>query len=487
VDPKINNYMRQQTKPSKQVAVFSMVLTAIILFGSCKKDAQNTSLPGNDSLMSVSKTNYAATVTTYSVTLSNLKSDGGFAYKAYNIAGTGDSNTQPTVSTLKLYENGVELGPAHSVHQNIRDVGKGAFSHWGTALIFSASDNTNPATNGRKYTYTIGDTTTSGGGATGGGGSGTLLTTTGASASATKTGVSSALMGYAMVNGKTTGGAGGPTVTVSTLAELQSAVSGTDPKIIYVNGTIKGSGDDPVRVSSNKSIIGKPGASIQGISLYIFTVSNIIIQNITFKYYVTDAAVMIKYEANHIWVDHCDFSNDRNHGWSYWGKDISITRVSDYVTVSWCKFHDTNLSVLISGGIAGHEADIGHLHTTMHHNFWYNVSEREPDMNYGSVHVFNNYHLNNSGYSLGARAGGVVRTDNNYFLNCLKPITTNLAGDPPGYFSGVSTNIFQNCGKNDITTPLSSWIPPYTYSTVLDAASNVPAVVQNSSGAILTN
>jgi pectate lyase len=74
-----------------------------------------------------------------------------------------------------------------------------------------------------------------------------------------------------------------------------------------------------------------------------------------------------------------------------------------------------------------------------------------------------------------------------YFLNCPKPITTNLAGDPPGYFSGVSTNIFQNCGSNDITTAITNWIPSYSYSSVLDAAANVPTVVQNGSGAILTN
>jgi pectate lyase len=481
--------MKRKTKHLNTVAVFSLVLSAIIFFGSCKKDAGQTDSQGS-AISGTSSKSFASTVTSYTVSLTNLKSDGGYAYKiAYPLTQTGDSNTEPTVSTLRLYENGVELGPAHSVHQDIRDFGKGRFSHWGTTLYFSASDNSNPATNGRKYTFTIGDTSTGTTTTTGGGGTTTppTTTTTTTAGSATKTGITSALMGYAMVNGTTTGGTGGSVVTVTTLAQLQAAASASAPQIIYVSGTIKGAGNDVVRVSSNKSIIGKPGASIQGISLYMFTVSNIIVQNITFKYYVTDAAIMIKYETHHVWVDHCDFSNDLNHGWTYWGKDISITRVSDYVTVSWSKFHDTNLSVLISGGIAGHEADIGHLHVTMHHNFWYNVSEREPDMNYGSVHVFNNYHLNNAGYSLGARAGGNVRTDNNYFLNCPKPITTNLAGDPPGYFSGVSTNIFQNCGSNDITTAITNWIPSYSYSSVLDAAANVPTVVQNGSGAILTN
>ncbi|GAC1313809.1 MAG: hypothetical protein NVSMB24_37570 [Mucilaginibacter sp.] len=301
------------------------------------------------------------------------------------------------------------------------------------------------------------------------------------------TGVSSALMGYAMVNGTTTGGTGGQTVTISTLADLKTAVADSTAKIVYVSGHILGNGDDPVYVGSNTTIIGKPGAIIEGISLYVFSVNNIIIQNITFRNYVTDAAVMIKFAATHIWVDHCDFATDRNQGWAYWGKDISITNASDFVTVSWSRFHDTNLSFLISGGIAGNTEDIGHLHVTLHHNFWYNVGEREPNMNYGSVHVFNNYHLNNDGYSLGARADGNVRTDNEYFSGCSKPLTTNLAGDPPGYFSGVATNIYSNCGANDITTPISSWVPEYSYGAVLDPAANVPAIVQKGSGAILTN
>lgn len=473
--------MKKTKKLFGKVAVISMVLSAIILFGSCKKSGESASPALSDSSILNSALSVSSTSSVFTIDLSGLKWDGGYAYKiAYPLPQTGDSNTYPTVSTMRLFENGVELGPAHSVHQDIRDYGKGRFSHWGTTLYFSASDNTNPAKNGRKYTYTMdGSTPTTGTTST--------ATTTSGSVSATTTGVSSALMGYAMISGTTTGGAGGQTVTVSTLADLKTAVSGSTARIIYVSGHILGSGDDLVYVSSNKTIIGKPGAIIEGAPLFLSTVNNVIIQNIIFRNYVTDAGVMIKYSTTHVWVDHCDFATDRNHGWSYWGKDMSITRASDYITVSWSRFHDNNLSFLISGGIAGNTEDIGHLHVTLHHNFWYNVSEREPDMNYGSVHVFNNYHLNNSGYSIGARAAGNVRTDNEYFQGCLKPLTTNLAGDPPGYFSGVTTNIYSNCGANDITTAISSWLPEYNYSTVLDAAANVPTVVQKSSGAILTN
>jgi pectate lyase len=43
------------------------------------------------------------------------------------------------------------MGPAHSFHQEIRESGRGRFSHWGTDLLFSTSDNSDPNTNGRSY------------------------------------------------------------------------------------------------------------------------------------------------------------------------------------------------------------------------------------------------------------------------------------------------------------------------------------------------
>jgi hypothetical protein len=88
------------------------------------------------------------------IDLIGLKSDSGFAYKlSYDFPIPGDSQTAPTQSTLRIFENGVELGPAHSNHNDIRKYGLGQFSHWGNEIIFSSSDNTNPLSNGRKYSY----------------------------------------------------------------------------------------------------------------------------------------------------------------------------------------------------------------------------------------------------------------------------------------------------------------------------------------------
>jgi len=54
-------------------------------------------------------------------------------------------------SSLEVLEDGRPLGPAHSSHFDIRELGCGRYSHWGKQLYFSTSDNSNPLTNGRRY------------------------------------------------------------------------------------------------------------------------------------------------------------------------------------------------------------------------------------------------------------------------------------------------------------------------------------------------
>lgn len=63
----------------------------------------------------------------------------------------GDSVLEPRCSLLRLFEEDLPLGPAHSVHDTVRQSGRGAYSHWGDAIYFSSSDNSDPNTNGRTY------------------------------------------------------------------------------------------------------------------------------------------------------------------------------------------------------------------------------------------------------------------------------------------------------------------------------------------------
>jgi hypothetical protein len=84
----------------------------------------------------------------------------GFCYVIDQDFGVpGDTAANMGQSTLRLFENGVEIGPAHSWDIDIINMGGGRFDHWqdptSQSLSFSTSDNTDPRTNGRKYSYLV--------------------------------------------------------------------------------------------------------------------------------------------------------------------------------------------------------------------------------------------------------------------------------------------------------------------------------------------
>ena len=101
--------------------------------------------------------NSASATTSGLINVAGASPNTGFAYFVGQNFGTpGDTSVAPTISVLRIFENALELGPAHSAHVDIRNLGMGRFSHWGDTLRWAASDNTDPRTNGRTYTYRIG-------------------------------------------------------------------------------------------------------------------------------------------------------------------------------------------------------------------------------------------------------------------------------------------------------------------------------------------
>ncbi|MCM2313764.1 MAG: FkbM family methyltransferase [Thermoanaerobaculia bacterium] len=63
-----------------------------------------------------------------------------------------DSASEPRKSGLLLFEGEQMMGPAHSLHDDIRKLGEGRFSHWAGNLYFSTTDGSDPNANGRSYT-----------------------------------------------------------------------------------------------------------------------------------------------------------------------------------------------------------------------------------------------------------------------------------------------------------------------------------------------
>jgi len=64
----------------------------------------------------------------------------------------GDAAGSPEASPVELYEDGLPLGPGHCLHDRIRSLGAGRYSHWGQTLFFASSDCSDPRRNGRRYT-----------------------------------------------------------------------------------------------------------------------------------------------------------------------------------------------------------------------------------------------------------------------------------------------------------------------------------------------
>ncbi len=90
-----------------------------------------------------------------------MRSEKGSAYLSplprppWPLALASDGSGAARASRTRLFEDGRPLGPAHAVHRSIRRAGKGHYSHWGEALYFSASDNSDPRSNGRLYVATL--------------------------------------------------------------------------------------------------------------------------------------------------------------------------------------------------------------------------------------------------------------------------------------------------------------------------------------------
>lgn len=63
-----------------------------------------------------------------------------------------DAPNAPERSPFMMYENDKQIGPPHSTYLAVTTVGKGQFLHWiYHGFIFSATDNSDPNTNGRVY------------------------------------------------------------------------------------------------------------------------------------------------------------------------------------------------------------------------------------------------------------------------------------------------------------------------------------------------
>lgn len=298
--------------------------------------------------------------------------------------------------------------------------------------------------------------------------------------------------GWASENGGTTGGGTAAETAVSTYAQLKAAIENTAVKVIKVTGTITITTRLSLQDQTGKTIYGATGAKLVSTNqtkdgsgiINIKRCNNIIIRNLIFEgpgAYDTDGwDNAILDDCRNVWIDHCEF-RDGVDG------NFDIKNKSDYITVSYTKFHylkapkpggsggtdDHRFSNLI-GSSDGATADAGKLNVTFVRCWWApGCRERMPRVRFGKIHILNSYF--NSSVSNKCIAAGVqanILVERNVFENVKEPI--NLMS---GFTAVTQTgSSFINVTGN-INGSGTAFTPPYNIGklNVADVKADVTA------------
>jgi pectate lyase len=282
-------------------------------------------------------------------------------------------------------------------------------------------------------------------------------------------------IGWAALNGGTSGGGSASPVTVSTLADLQTQANSAGAKVIYVSGIIGAGVTTRVPVAANKTIIGLPGATLIG--GFDVKNNNVIIRNMKIQgpgsVDVNGVDCIAIDGANNVWIDHCDI---------YDGQDgnMDITNGANYVAVTWCKFSYTSASTNhqfcnLLGNSDSKISDRGKLKITMMYNWWTSgCVERMPRVRFGQVHVVNNY-FNSRQTSYCVRAGieADILVESNYIDSVSTPIDLYQNN-----FTAVTSrnNVFNATSGNNAGSGVS-FTPPY--QLIISPAANIKSIVSN--------
>ncbi|QRW19895.1 pectate lyase [Rhizoctonia solani] len=279
-------------------------------------------------------------------------------------------------------------------------------------------------------------------------------------------------IGYA-AQGSTTGGIGGSTITVTSLAALTSAVASDSAKIVIVSGTI--TGNTVVKVGSNTSLLGKSGSSLVGVGLRVNKKNNVIIRNLKISKVLASAgdALGIQ-EASKVWVDHVDLSSDRDHDKDFYDGLLDVTHGSTFVSITNSNLHDHYKASLV-GHSDNNESEDKKITVTYALNRFSNLNSRMPSFRFGTGHLFNNYFVN-SNDGINTRLGAQLLVENNVWEGVKKPLYATDNG-----FAVARGNDFGGASNSAPTGTFSK--APYSY-TLLDAG-KVKSTVSSSAGATL--
>ncbi|MBO6099658.1 MAG: hypothetical protein J6P01_05930, partial [Prevotella sp.] len=145
---------------------------------------------------------------------------------------------------------------------------------------------------------------------------------------------------------------------------------------------------------------------------------NLIIRNLTFQgpgsIDVGGSDLVSLYGSKHCWIDHCDFMDGMDG-------NFDITRLSDFITVSWCTFSYNERSYMHQNTNlvgANDNEQTGYLNITYAFNEWgKGCKARMPMARVGKIHMLNNYYncAGNATNCINPRRNSEFLIEGNYF------------------------------------------------------------------------
>ena len=264
---------------------------------------------------------------------------------------------------------------------------------------------------------------------------------------------------------KTTGGKSGKVIKVTNLknsgaGSLREAVSQKGPRWIVfkrgLKGTIKLT--NALEVASDKTIDGR-GAdiTISGQTLELYN-NNIIVTHLKFQGSSNDA-IRVARATRNVWIHRNSLSK------AYDGL-IDVIQGSKDITISWNTFSSHGKTMLL-----GHhqKASDSVMTVSLHHNVFRGTGERNPKMNRGRVHSYNNYITNWRYVGAYVQAGGEVYSEANIYEASSRKRASNYKKGQPGYLRSVN-DWMQNGAYHNAVKPERVFKPRGFYSYKADKA-----------------
>ncbi|KAH7339269.1 pectin lyase fold/virulence factor [Rhizoctonia solani] len=254
-----------------------------------------------------------------------------------------------------------------------------------------------------------------------------------------------------------------------------ATLSGGTAKVVIISGSI--TGNEVVKIGANTSVLGKSGATLNGVGLRVLDVSNVIIRNLKINKVLADAGDAIGVQAsNRVWLDSLELWSDKDHNKDYYDGLLDITHGCYAVTVTNSYLHDHWKASLVGHSDNNEGEDLA-IQVTYAYNYWQNLNSRTPSFRFGHGHIFNNYYIGNED-GINTRVGAELLVQNNVWEDCKNSVYSTDNG-----YANVSGSLLTD---TTASTALATTWNSVGYSYTLKNASEVKAYVVANAGAKLS-